>query len=259
MLGPRLSYAQLRVTRERRAKQFPITSLFLDCDTSNAHDHPFEVMLTNFYVVPNGLAAGAFPRPIRNIHPNKGTGVFQDAPVKGQDSPVWLREQLKWMEDPQPCEKILSDPKFQAAGKAILERLPATDGFTAEETTRVSQDLARLTAAVRGGASKGDVRAASDALGDLAGFLADRVVSPVRIERWQTPVPTYLAGHERWRTANILEARAGPELAASVYAALRAVVLAAAAPLDLRLPRSTCSVRLAFPRRAKCSRNWRTP
>lgn len=77
MLGPRLSYAQLRVTRERLAKQFPITSLFLDCDTSNANDHPFEVMLTNFYVVPNGLAAGAFPRPIRNIHPNKGTGVFQ--------------------------------------------------------------------------------------------------------------------------------------------------------------------------------------
>ena len=207
--GPTMSYAQLRVTRERRAKQFPITSLFLDCDTSESHDHPFEAMLTNFYLIPNYLPEGAFPRSIRNIHPKHGTGVFQDVPAKGKDAPVWLAEQLKWMEDPQLSKKVLSDAKFQTAGKAILERLPANDGFTVKEAKRVSQDLARLTAAVHSGASEGDVSAGSDALDDLAGFLADRVVSPVRIERWQTPVPTYLAGHERWRTANMPRGASG--------------------------------------------------
>ena len=160
---------------------------------------------------------------------------FEAAPATGGNAADWLAENLKWMHDPVRCERVLSDPTFQAAGREILTRLRPHDAFTADEAKRVSDDLRHLTAAARGGASQGDVQAASTALDHLAGFLADRVVAPVRIESWRSPVPTYLAGHERWRTANMLDGRAGPELAASVYAALRAVVLETAAPLDLRL------------------------
>jgi hypothetical protein len=239
--GQYLSYAQFHITRERRARQFPITSLFLDCDTSPAHDHPLTVMLTNIYVIPERvpileMGDGMFPRPIRDIHPGQGPAdVFRDAGVKGKDAPDWLKQRLSWMDNPGRCDKVLSDASFQAAGKEILARLPATDGFSDQEMKRASRDLEELTSAARGEASRGIPRTASDALGDLASFLDDRVVSPVRIERWQIPVPTYLAGHERWRTANMLEARAGPELAARIHGAIRSVVLSATASLDLRL------------------------
>ena len=233
--GERRSYMRVRVTRERRAKQFPITSLFLDCDMSEFHDQPYAVMLTNFYISPDAMPSDALPRPIYKIHSNRLAGVVKNPLAQGEDAAAWLAEKLEWMHDPQRCEKVLSDAKFQAAGKTLLEKLRPRNGFTADEAKRVSDDLRRLTAAARGGASQGDMQAASTALDHLADFLADRVVTPVRIENWQSPVPTYLAGHERWRTANMLDGRAGPELAASVYAALRAVVLDAAAPLDLRL------------------------
>lgn len=241
-----LSPVELRFTRERRMGQFPLVSMLFgprynlivpsdDDKRISVRHHGTEdpsILLTNFYVFRNRIPEGGVPRRISNLQGKEDPMLF--VPAAEGTSAERLTKQLKWMSDWERSEKIINDKRFQKAGMAILDRLPAKDRFSAGEAARVRADLKSMRACIE----KPEVPAAGDAcraaLDDLAAFLGERVVDPVRIERWSF-VPCYVAGHERWKTANMLEARAGPALTAAIYNGIRQLVIGSKVPLPIRI------------------------
>lgn len=238
------SRAELRLTRERRPGQFPLTTLSL-------HDQDdTSLVLSNFYVYANptaesipleGLPRRSLPSALKSVlHETDLVARGSDAEIKAGFLSTILRSIVS-----HDWKELLKGPlgwSNQArVGKSLLPEISPHDTLSLREEGCLRNLLAHVTHSREPPLSDTDH---ARALEELSSVIAGRIVQRIRVDcsanleigdevsakltPWNvetTGVPVYVAGHERWRTAQWLEIVAGPELSRALYDAISQVIV----------------------------------
>jgi hypothetical protein len=248
---PNGSSAEVHLTRERRPGQFPIKTFVLRCEDNVV------LTLTMFYVYPQQTGEGvplegAPLRSLTHLFALWGDkGFFREATLV-EGIPRALAAIIEALQG-RDAKKLTGGPETVVVAKRLLAELTPTEQLTQKEQRYIRMLLAHMLCSVE--KTVGDSPSRIRALENLFSFLAKRVVEPVRIEYpkeldasdescldrngpWcaeKTGVPAYIAGHERWRTAQRLEIVAGPELTKEIYVTLQRLIVDAKADREARL------------------------
>lgn len=252
--------AEVRLSRERRPGQFPISMLAL-----RPPGGP-DICLTAFYVPRLLAGVGTENAPVRSLqesifgnrwqsflYPTKKDSCLFSRPVSGAAAGEVLINSLLALVCRDDCDSSASRTSATASAKRLLATMSLDGEFPDLDRQRVRELLGSLSRSSAVNRTDSALHQAVEALHALRTLIADRIVTPVRIEQLApgasigppslakefpkglASVPVYLAGHERWRTAQRFEILAGPDLARLTYRDLQNVILDKGVSRELRL------------------------